>query len=75
MIYTSFFAIRNIDFVKHLVKLNKANEIIVDKNGETSQPGIFAAGDITDLPGKQTVIACGDGSRALLSAFGYITKR
>jgi len=67
--------IRNIDFVKGLVELNEKNEIIVDKTGATNIPGIFAAGDVTDLPGKQTVISCGDGSRALLSAFEYIKKR
>jgi thioredoxin-disulfide reductase len=67
--------VRNIDFVKGLVELNDAKEIIVDKTGASSVPGIFAAGDVTDLQGKQTVIACGDGSRALLSAFAYITKK
>jgi len=67
--------VRNTDFVKDLVKLNKTDEIIVDKDGKTSADGIFAAGDITDLPGKQTVIACGDGARALLSAFAYISKK
>jgi alkyl hydroperoxide reductase subunit F len=67
--------VRNIDFVKDLVNVNEKNEIIVDKRGATSASGIFAAGDVTDLPGKQTTIACGDGSRALLSAFAYISKR
>ena len=67
--------IRNTDFVKGLIKLNKKNEIVVDKTGAASVPGIFAAGDITDLPGKQTVIACGDGSRAMLSAFAYLSKK
>ncbi|MBW2965889.1 FAD-dependent oxidoreductase [Candidatus Woesearchaeota archaeon] len=67
--------VRNIDFIESLVKLNDKKEIIVDKTGATNVSGIFAAGDVTDLPGKQTVIACGDGSRALLSAFAYITKR
>jgi len=38
-------------------------------------PGIFAAGDITDLPGKQAIIASGDGSRALLSAFAYLSRK
>ena len=66
--------VRNIDFVKDLVKINEKEEIIVGKTGATSQRGIFAAGDVTDLPGKQTVIACGDGSRALLSAFAYISE-
>jgi len=67
--------VRNTEFVKGLVKLNEANEIMVDKSGATSTPGIFAAGDITDLPGKQAIIAAGDGSRALLSAFAYLSKR
>ncbi|MBW2996573.1 FAD-dependent oxidoreductase [Candidatus Woesearchaeota archaeon] len=67
--------IRNTDIVKDLVKLNEKNEIVVNKTGASSTPGIFAAGDVTDLPGKQSIIAAGDGSRALLSAFGYITKK
>ncbi len=50
------------------------DEIIVDKTGATSVKGIFSAGDVTDLLGKQSIIAAGDGSRALLSAFAYITK-
>jgi len=66
---------RNTGFVKELVKLNDKDEIIVDKTGATNVPGIFAAGDVTDLPGKQTVIACGDGSRAMLSAFAYLSKK
>ncbi len=67
--------IRNIGMVENLVDLNKANEIKVDKSCAASQEGIFAAGDITDMPGKQTIIAAGDGSRALLSAFSYISKK
>lgn len=66
--------VRNIDFVKEIVKLNDKDEIVVDKTGATSVPGIFAAGDVTDMPGKQSIIASGDGSRALLSAFAYIKK-
>jgi alkyl hydroperoxide reductase subunit F len=67
--------IRNVDFVKDLIKINEKNEIAVEKNGATSMPGIYAAGDITDLPGKQTIIAAGDGARALLSAFAYLTRK
>lgn len=66
--------IRNTGMVRDLVELNDRNEIIVDKSGKSSHDGIYAAGDITDLPGKQTIIAAGDGSRALLSAFDYISK-
>ena len=67
--------IRNTEFIKDLIKLNERNEIVVDKSGATSMPGIFAAGDITDLPGKQAIIASGDGSRALLSAFAYLSRK
>lgn len=67
--------VRNTKIVEGLVKLNDKKEIIVDKSGRTSDQGIFAAGDVTDLPGKQTIIACGDGSRALLSAFAHLSKK
>jgi len=67
--------VRNIDFIKGLVKINERDEIMVDKEMMTSVPGIFAAGDVNDVPGKQTVIACGDGAKALLSAFRYVSKK
>lgn len=66
--------IRNTGMVKDLIDLNDKNEIIVDKDCSASQKGIFAAGDITDMPGNQTIIAAGDGARALLSAFSYVSK-
>jgi thioredoxin reductase (NADPH) len=62
------------DFVKGLVQLNNNNEIIVDKYCATSRQGIFAAGDITDVPYKQAVISAGQGSIAALSAYNYIQK-
>jgi len=64
-----------IDFVKHLVKTNEANEIITNKLAETSCPGIFAAGDVTDSPYKQLVIAAAEGATAALSAYNYIAKK
>ena len=67
--------VRNVDFIKDLVKINEKNEIIVDKEMATSVKGIFAAGDVNDIPGKQTIIGAGDGAKALLSAFRYISKR
>jgi thioredoxin reductase (NADPH) len=62
------------DFVKELVQINSSNEIIVDKYCATSKPGIFAAGDVTDVPYKQAVISAGQGSIAALSAYNYIQK-
>ena len=56
------------DFVKGLVQINDSNEIIVDKYCSTSRQGLFAAGDVTDIPYKQAVISAGQGSIAALSA-------
>lgn len=63
------------DFVKDLVELTRNNEIITDKLGLTSQQGVFAAGDVTDIPYKQAVISAGQGSAAALSAYNYIQKK
>ena len=60
-------------FVQHLVKVNEKKEIIVDERGNTSYPGIFAAGDITPVPFKQTVIAAGEGSKAALECYRWLT--
>lgn len=62
------------DFIKELVNLNKEREIIVDKYCATSREGVFAAGDVTDVPYKQAVISAGQGSTAALSAYNYIQK-
>lgn len=55
-----------------LVKLNEKKEIIVNDKGETSLPGLFAAGDVTAVPYKQIVIASGQGAIAALGAYEYI---
>jgi thioredoxin reductase (NADPH) len=57
-----------------LVKLDKANQVIIDSKQLTSTPGIFAAGDLTDTPFKQIVIASAEGAKAALSAFDYLQK-
>lgn len=62
------------DFVKNLVQLSLNNEIIVDKYCATSKQGIFAAGDVTDVPYKQAVISAGQGSIAALSAYNYLQR-
>jgi alkyl hydroperoxide reductase subunit AhpF len=63
----------NIDFVKGLVAVDVYGQIVVDhKTGATSVPGIFAAGDVTDTPFKQIVIAAGEGSMAALAADEYL---
>ncbi len=64
----------NLEFVKHLVKINQKGEIEVSDGGKTSHPAIFAAGDATSIPYKQIVAACGDGAAAGLSAFNHVEK-
>lgn len=60
--------------VKDMVKVDKKNQIIVDQNQMTSFPGIFSAGDLTNTPFQQLVIAAGEGATAALSAYNYIQK-
>jgi len=64
----------NLDFVKHLIKINTKGEIEVTDGGKTVHPAIFASGDATNIPYKQIVAACGDGAAAGLSAFNYVEK-
>ena len=64
----------DLDYVKHLVKINTKGEIEIESGGMTSHPAIFAAGDATTIPYKQIIVACGDGSNAGLSAFNYVEK-
>jgi thioredoxin-disulfide reductase len=60
------------DFLPDCVKLNGTGEVIIDQLNQTSCPGIFAAGDSTSVPNKQTVISAGEGAKAALSAYNYI---
>lgn len=63
--------IPNSDFTSGIDK-NNSGEIIVNSRNETNMPGIFAAGDVTDVPEKQIVIAAGEGAKAALSIFKYL---
>jgi len=65
--------IPNTAFVQELDK-NELGEIKVNARNETNIPGIFAAGDVTDVAEKQIIIAAGEGSKAALSAFRYLSK-
>lgn len=65
--------IPNTSFVKNFLKLNEQSEIIIDPwTNETSVKGIFAAGDATNIPYKQYIVASGEGAKAALSAYHYI---
>ncbi|OWQ44032.1 alkyl hydroperoxide reductase subunit F [Roseateles noduli] len=64
----------NTEWLRGTVELSKHGEIIVDAKGQTSVPGVFAAGDATTVPFKQIIIAAGDGAKAALSAFDHIIR-
>ncbi len=62
----------NSGFLKGVVELSQYGEVIIDERGRTSEPGIFACGDVTTVPYKQIVIAMGEGAKASLAAFDYL---
>ncbi|MCV2363515.1 alkyl hydroperoxide reductase subunit F [Paucibacter sp. DJ1R-11] len=65
----------NTEWLKGVVELSKHGEIVVDAKGQTSVPGVFAAGDATTVPYKQIIIAAGDGAKSALSAFDYLMRQ
>jgi NADH-dependent peroxiredoxin subunit F len=65
----------NTDWLKGTVKLSPRGEVEVDARGQTSVPGVFAAGDCTVVPYKQIVIAVGEGAKASLSAFDHLIRQ
>ena len=60
--------------VASLVRLNERGEIIINKENASSIPGLYAAGDVTDVPQKQIIIAAGEGAKAALSAYDYLVE-
>ena len=64
----------NTDWLGEAVTLSPRKEIVIDERGQTSVPGVFAAGDCTTVPYKQIVVAAGAGSTAALSAFDYLIR-
>jgi alkyl hydroperoxide reductase subunit F len=62
----------NSEFLNELVDVNEQKELIIDCRARTSIPGLFAAGDVTNGPDKQIVIAAGDGAKAALMAYDYL---
>lgn len=64
----------NTDFLKGTVQLTNRGEIEINARGETSVPGVFAAGDCTNVPYKQIIIAMGAGATASLGAFDHLIR-
>ena len=74
-IFVQIGLVPNSEFLKDSgVALSPRGEIEVSAKGETSVPGIFAAGDVTTVPYKQIIIAMGEGSKASLGAFDHLIR-
>lgn len=67
--------IPNSSLLEGLVELNTSNEVKVDRFQQTSLPGLYAAGDVTDNPNKQIIIATSEGAVAALSATSFINQK
>lgn len=64
----------NTEWLKGTLELTPRGEIVIDERGQTSLPGVFAAGDATTVPYKQIVIAMGAGATAALAAFDHLVR-
>jgi alkyl hydroperoxide reductase subunit F len=73
-IFVEIGLVPNSEPVKGLVNLNRLGEIEVDCSGRTNVPGLFAAGDVTNAPEKQIVVAAGEGAKAALEAHRYLQR-
>ncbi len=74
-IFVQIGLVPNTEWLKGALALSPRGEIEIDARGETSLPGVFAAGDATTVPYKQIIIAAGDGAKAALSAFDYLIRQ
>ena len=79
-VFVEIGSVTKTEFIKHLVKLDQMRQVIATNNAETYypddekvRPGIFAAGDITQTPFKQIVVSAGEGCKAALQAYNYLT--
>lgn len=73
-IFVQIGLVPNAEFLKGTLELNPRGEIVVGSHGETSIPGVFAAGDVTTAPYKQIIIAMGSGANSALGAFDYLIR-
>lgn len=75
-VFVEIGSVPNSEMVKGLAALNKFGQVIVDpRSGAASEPGMFAAGDVTDDPFKQNNVSVGDAIKAALSAYDYLLKQ
>lgn len=75
-VFVEIGSVPNSEMAKEIINLDKYGQVIINsKTAETSYPGIFAAGDITDDPFKQNNISAGDAVKAALAAYNYLLSR
>lgn len=65
----------NSELVLDSLRTNRIGEIVVDSRCRTGASGVFACGDVTDVPYKQVIVAAGEGAKAALSAYEYIINQ
>lgn len=73
-IFVQIGLVPNSEFLKNTLELSNRGEIVVDAHGQTSMPGVFAAGDVTTTPYKQIIVSMGSGATAALGAFDYLIR-
>lgn len=74
-IFVQIGLVPNTEFLKDSdIELSQRGEIEIGARGETSVPGVFAAGDVTTVPYKQIIIAMGEGAKASLGAFDHLIR-
>ena len=73
-IFVQIGLVPNSQFLVNIVELNSHGEIVVNENGETSEKGIYACGDVTTVPYKQIIISMGEGAKTALSVADYLMK-
>jgi len=73
-IFVQIGLVPNTEWLRSTIELSERGEIVTDMRGQTSIPGVFAAGDATTTPYKQIVISMGEGAKAALSAFDYLIR-
>jgi alkyl hydroperoxide reductase subunit F len=73
-IFVQIGLVPNTEWLRGSIELSERGEIVTDMRGQTSIPGVFAAGDVTTTPYKQIVISMGEGAKAALSAFDYLIR-
>ena len=74
-IFVQIGLVPNSEWLEGDIELTDRGEIVISAKGETSIPGVFAAGDVTTSAYKQIIIAMGDGATASLSAFDYLIRQ